>query len=91
MEDKYEIIFKAIDEAKMRAKERNSLPDSAFGLPEDRKYPLTDKAHIKSAIKLFGHCPENKKKQLAKRIASAARRNKITISNDSEVAKYLSK
>ena len=35
--------------AKMKAKTRNSLPASKFGLPGERKYPITDKAHARSA------------------------------------------
>lgn len=86
---KYDEIYEIIDEAKLKAKQRNALPDSSFGLPEDRKYPLIDASHVKSAIKLFGHCPEGKKKQLARRIARAAKKYNITINNNSEVAKYL--
>lgn len=89
--DKYDEIIKIISEAKMSAKERNSLPDSAFGLPEERKYPLTDAAHVRSAIRLFGHCPEEKKPMLARRIARAAKKFGVTIPADSEVAKYLKK
>lgn len=86
-----EQIEQIILEAKMDTKERNSLPDSQFGLPEERKYPLNDAAHVKSAIKLFGHCPEDKKPQLARRIARAAKKYHVDISSDSEVAKYLNK
>ena len=31
---------------------RSDLPDSSFGIPEDRKYPLNSKKHVLSAIKL---------------------------------------
>ena len=30
-------------------KKRDSLPDSKFGLPEERKYPMPDKAHARNA------------------------------------------
>lgn len=89
--DKYDEIINIITEAKMSAKERNALPASAFGLPEDRKYPLTDAAHVRSAIRLFGHCPEEKKPMLARRITRAAKKYGVTIPADSEVAKYLKK
>lgn len=35
--------------AKLKAKERNKLPDSAFALPAERAYPITDKAHARNA------------------------------------------
>lgn len=60
-----------LQEAKLKAAARNELPDSDFGLPEDRKYPLNDAAHVKAAIKMFSHCPDAKKAKLAKRITTA--------------------
>ena len=60
-----------LQEAKLKAAARNDLPDSDFGLPEDRKYPLNDAAHVKAAIKMFSHCPDAKKDKLAKRITTA--------------------
>ncbi len=35
--------------AKLSEKKRDKLPDSAFGLPEERKYPMPDKAHARNA------------------------------------------
>jgi hypothetical protein len=79
------------------SKERKELPDSAFGLPSERKYPLygedgkADASSVKSAIKLFGHCADNKKAGLAKKIKTAAGKCGVIISPDSEVAKYAGK
>ena len=58
-------------EEKLDTKERNSLDDSKFGLPELRKYPLNDKAHVLLAIKFFNHCPEEDRDKLAHNILSA--------------------
>ena len=33
---------------------RAKLPDSAFAFPKERKEPLTDAAHVRSAIARFG-------------------------------------
>jgi hypothetical protein len=33
---------------------RAALPDSAFAFPSERKEPLTDAAHVRSAIARFG-------------------------------------
>lgn len=35
--------------AKLKAKTRNKLKDSTFGLPGERKYPMPDKAHAANA------------------------------------------
>jgi hypothetical protein len=31
-------------------KERNSLPDTSFVFPKERKYPIHDKAHARNAL-----------------------------------------
>lgn len=76
-------------EAELSTKERNKLDDSQFGIPEDRKYPLTDANHVRSAISYFGKAPQGKKRSLAKRIKEAAKKYGVEINPDSEVAKYL--
>ncbi len=35
--------------SKLRAKQRNKLPKSSFGMPGERKYPMPDKAHARNA------------------------------------------
>lgn len=69
---------------------RSDLKDNEFGIPEDRKYPLDSKKHVMSAIKLFGHAEESKKKALAKRIKTAADKYNIIIPETTQVNKYLS-
>ena len=68
---------------------RSDLPDSSFGIPEDRKYPLDTKEHVKSAIKLFGHAEESKKKSLARKIQNAAKKYNIDIPENTQCYKYL--
>lgn len=68
---------------------RSNLPDSAFGIPEDRKFPLDTAQHVKSAIHLFGHAEESKKKSLAHRINSAAKKYGINIPETTQCYKYL--
>lgn len=83
--------------ATMKAKERNRLPDAAFGIPSKRMYPLykldgdklvPDKAHIESAARLFGHASNEDKPQLAKNILKAARAAGIDSSGWTEVNKW---
>lgn len=68
---------------------RANLKDNQFGIPEDRKYPLDSEKHVMSAIKLFGHAEESKKKALAKRIKTAAKKYDIKIPETTQVYKYL--
>jgi hypothetical protein len=35
--------------SKLDTKERESIPKSKFALPEERKYPVEDKAHARNA------------------------------------------
>ena len=46
---------------KLDTKERKELPDSVFGLPEIREYPMPDAAHVRAAEAYFRYCPEELK------------------------------
>jgi hypothetical protein len=35
--------------AELKAKTRNKLPKSEFGMPGERKYPMPDKSHARAA------------------------------------------
>ena len=72
----------------LTTEERNKLPDSAFGVPSERKFPLTDKGHVLSALSYF-HTYEGKHKaQLAKNIYKAAKKYNVELSSDSDFIKY---
>ena len=53
-------------------KEKEELPDSVFGLPERREYPMPDAAHVRAAEAYFRYCPEELKPKLAKAILHRA-------------------
>lgn len=53
--------------------EKKELPDSVFGLPERREYPMPDAAHVRAAEAYFRYCPEDLKPKLAKAILARAR------------------
>ena len=63
-EDPEEYIF----ESALSSKDRNDLPDSEFGLPSQRRYPMPDKSHVLSAIRFFNHVEEEYEAELAKNI-----------------------
>ena len=50
------------------SEERRELPDSLFGLPERREYPMPDAAHVRSAESYFRYCTEDLKPRLARAI-----------------------
>ena len=52
----------------LSSKQRNSLPDSAFGLPKERRYPMPDEKHVLLAIRFFNYVEPEKEKELAKNI-----------------------
>jgi hypothetical protein len=35
--------------ATLKEKQRDKLPESKFGLPDERKYPMPDKSHARNA------------------------------------------
>lgn len=53
---------------RLTAEERHELPDSAFGIPETREFPLTDAEHVRAAESYFRYAPPGKKGALARRI-----------------------
>lgn len=52
--------------------EKNELPESIFGLPERREYPMPDAAHVRAAEAYFRYCPEELKPKLARAILARA-------------------
>ena len=58
----------SIQEKALSSQERKELSDSEFGIPELRKYPLTDKEHVEQAIRYFNKCPKGYEKELASNI-----------------------
>lgn len=59
--------------------EKKELPDSVFGLPERREFPMPDAAHVKAAEAYFRYCPEELKPELARAILARAREYSIDV------------
>lgn len=53
--------------------EKKELPDSVFGLPSRREYPMPDAAHVRAAEAYFRYCPEDLKPELARAILRFAK------------------
>lgn len=81
-------------EAAMTTKQRNQLPDSEFGIPRLRAYPLNDEKHVRLAIQMFSHCKNPKDKAgLAKRIFAKVEEfgMDVKIGKDSALYEYAPK
>lgn len=76
-------------EATITTKERNKLDDSEFGIPELRKYPLTDKQHVLQAVRYFNKAPDKYKEELAKRIIKRAKELDMDYSNWDSLSAYI--
>ncbi|MBD5213928.1 MAG: hypothetical protein HDS75_03790 [Bacteroidales bacterium] len=57
----------------LTTEERKELPDSVFGLPERREYPMPDAAHVRAAEAYFRYCPEDLRQKLARAILARAK------------------
>lgn len=53
---------------RLDTEERRELPDSVYGLPDRREYPMPDAAHVRAAEAYFRYCPEELKPKLARAI-----------------------
>ena len=58
--------------SELSSKERNALPDSQFGLPKERKFPLNDPPHVSNAAARIDNAPKSQQKTLAKKILAKA-------------------
>lgn len=57
---------------RLDAEQRHELPDSAFGIPQTREFPMPDAAHVRAAEAYFRYAPEPYKAQLARNILARA-------------------
>ena len=75
-------------------KKRSELPDSVFGIPQERKYPMPDEKHTRSAIKLFNHVDPKYEEQLAKAVIKNMKKYGIdgsAVGPNNRLRKYLPK
>lgn len=73
---------------------RAQLPDEVFGIPQERKYPMPDRRHTISAIKLFNHVEDKYEEQLAKAVIKNMKKYNIDgsmVGDNNRLKKYLPK
>lgn len=59
---------------KLSTAERRNLPDSDFGLPDQREFPMPDAAHVRAAEAYFRYASDADKPLLAHRILLKAKK-----------------
>ena len=72
----------------MSSAERNKLPDSVFGIPEKRKYPLDTVRHVKSAIKFFNYVDAEDEEKLARNIKKAIKKYNVIVKDVGEKNRF---
>lgn len=55
-------------EATLTAAERKVISDKDYGLPGQKKYPMPDESHVRSAIRFFNHVDPSDEAELARNI-----------------------
>lgn len=89
---KYESYeFDQLDESRLPSDPNR---DPEFGVPEQKKYPLFDRKHVISAIKLFGHVEPKYESYLAHAIIKRMKKYNISfdiVGEDNKLYKYLPK
>ena len=86
------MYFATINEEKLVAKERNSLDDSTFGIPSQRRYPLNDRSHILAGIRMFNHVDSAHEAELARNIKRKMKEYSISsdqVGEKNRLKKYL--
>lgn len=66
--------------------------DPQYGVPEVKKYPLFDEAHVRSAIKLFGHVEPKYEQELARAIIVKMKKYGISydvVGKENKLYKYI--
>ena len=53
-----------VEKARLKTKQRNALPDSAFALPKTREYPIHDLVHAHKALELLHNASPGDQKKI---------------------------
>ena len=70
---------------------QHSDQNMKYGLPEKKKYPMPDRAHVLSAIKFFNYASPSEEKELARNIIARIREYRMTdinVGENNQFAKY---
>ena len=63
----------------LKKKDRDAMPESAFALPKERKYPIDTEESVKNGIKYFRFVPKENRKTVAAAYIKAIKKFKIDV------------
>lgn len=83
-------IYGKYNEATLTAEQRKNLKSSDYGLPDQKKFPMPDESHVRSAIRFFNHVDEKDEAKLAAAIKRKIRDYGMTVKvgENNRFAKY---
>ena len=89
----YMVLKPHQNESAVQEATRSELPESEFGVPSKRKFPLDSAQHVKSAIRFFNYVEPEDEAELAKRIKKKAKEFGVPIrcGKKNRLSKYISK
>lgn len=76
-------------EEKLSTEDREQV--KYWGLPSQKKYPLPDESHVRSALRFFKDCPEKDRPELARNIVKRAKQLNMDWTKWDQLKPYLSK
>ena len=73
-----------------------AVEDPKYGVPEQKKYPMPDAKHVRSAIKFFNYVDRKYEEELAKAILSRMKEyglsfDDLTVGEENRFSKYIPK
>ena len=80
-------------EATLTAAERKVISDKDYGLPGQKKYPMPDESHVRSAIRFFNHVDPSDEAELARNINKKIKQYglDVNVGKDNRFSKYYKK
>ena len=80
-------------EATLTAAERKAISDKDYGLPGQKKYPMPDESHVRSAIRFFNHVDPSDEAELARNINKKINQYNldVNVGKDNRFFKYYKK
>ena len=80
-------------EATLTSAERKAMADEDYGLPGQKKYPMPDESHVRSAIRFFNHVDPSDEAELARNINKKINLYNldVNVGKDNRFSKYYNK
>ena len=85
------VAYNYINEASIK---RSEIDSKDFGVPSQKKFPMPDEKHVKSAIKFFNYVDKEHEEELARNIKKKIKQYNITdisVGDKNRFSKYFNK